>query len=178
MKIALFVVAILVTLALFVVVVGWSLPVTHRASRQATYAAPPDEVYAALTRIEDYPSWRSKVSSVQSLDAVNGARSYRESGGDGRITYIVDAADADGRLVIRIADKSLPFGGRWTHTLAPSGTGTTLRIVEDGEVYNPVYRFVSRFVIGHHATLDTFLIDLGRKLGGPPVAISEVDEGG
>lgn len=175
MKIAWFVVAILVTIALFVVVVGWSLPVKHRASRQVTYAAAPAVVFAALTRIEDYPSWRSKVSAVQSLDAVNGARSYRESGGDGDITYVVDQSEADRRLVVRIADKSLPFGGRWTYVLAPSGQGTTLRITEDGEVYNPIFRFVSRYVIGHYATVDTYLKDLGRKLGEPDVVIATSD---
>ena len=165
MKITLIVLAVLASIALLVACVGWSLPVKHRASRQATYSATPEAVFDALTRVEDFPTWRSKVASVQLLDAVEGARSYRESGDDGSITYIVDEAIAGRRLVTRIADKALPFGGRWTYEIAPSGRGTTLRITEDGEVYNPIFRFVSKFVLGHNSTLDTYLTDLGRKLG-------------
>lgn len=165
MKTTLIVLAILASLVFVVVVVGWTLPVKHRASRQATYAAAPDMVFDALTKVENFPSWRSKVASVQSLDAVNGAPSYRESGDDGNITYIVDEADPGRRLVTRIADTGLPFGGRWTFELTPAGRGTALRITEDGEVYNPIFRFMSRFVFGHTATLDTYLADLGRKFG-------------
>ena len=39
-------------------------------------------------------------------------------------------------------------------------------MAEDGEVYNPIFRFVSRFVMGHHATMDRYLRNLGRKFGG------------
>ena len=49
--------------------------------------------------------------------------------------------------------------------------GTALRITEDGEVYNPLFRFMSQFVFGHHATVDTFLTDLGRKFGSVTVTI-------
>jgi hypothetical protein len=79
----------------------------------------------------------------------------------------------DRRLVTRIADPSLPFGGGWTFDLiaandatpgAPNAS-TTLRITEDGEVYNPIFRFVSRFVMGHHATIDAYLRDVGTRLG-------------
>jgi len=54
---------------------------------------------------------------------------------------------------------------RWTYTLVPAGDSTTLRIVEDGEVYNPIFRLVSRFVLGHNFTIDQFLRDIGKKVG-------------
>jgi hypothetical protein len=167
MKIALIVLGILAALALLVALVGWSLPVAHHASRRATYAAPPESVYAAITDVEAFPRWRSKVQSVEVVASPSGARSFRESGDDGDILYVIDEAVPNRRLVTRIADRSLPFGGRWTYELAPAGGGTTLRITEDGEVYNPIFRFVSRFVFGHSATIDGYLEDLGRKLGSP-----------
>jgi uncharacterized protein YndB with AHSA1/START domain len=165
MKIALVVLGVAAALVLLVVLVGWSLPVAHRASRQATYPAPPESVYAAITDVEAFPRWRSKVKSVEVVASPTGARSFRESGDDGDILYVVDEAVPNRRLVTRIADRSLPFGGRWTYELTPAASGTTLRITEDGEVYNPLFRFVSRFVFGHHATIDGYLNDLGRKLG-------------
>jgi len=70
--------------------------------------------------------------------------------------------------VTRIADPKLPFGGTWTYELSPAPERTSLRITEDGEVRNPVLRFVSRFVLGHTATIDRYLADLGRHVGAMP----------
>jgi hypothetical protein len=66
--------------------------------------------------------------------------------------------------VSRIADKKLPFGGTWTYELKAADRGTALTIREDGEVYNPVFRFVSRYVFGHYATLDGYLKALETRL--------------
>ena len=55
-------------------------------------------------------------------------------------------------MVTRIADPHLPFGGTWTYEIAPTETGSTLTITEKGEVYNPVFRFVSRYLQGYTAT--------------------------
>jgi uncharacterized protein YndB with AHSA1/START domain len=166
MRIAIIVVVVLAALIALVLVVGWSLPVRHRASRRATYAAPPDAVYEAITNVSAFPSWRSKVKSVEVVSPTEGKLTFRERGSDGAILYVVDEATPARRLVTRIADKSLPFGGTWTYELSPEGNGTALRITEDGEVYNPLFRFVSRFVLGHSSTIDTYLTDLGTKFGG------------
>jgi hypothetical protein len=32
-----------------------------------------------------------------------------------------------------------------------------IHLVRHGEVYNPVFRFVSRYVMGHSATIDKYL---------------------
>jgi len=40
--------------------------------------------------------------------------------------------------------------------------GRRLRITEDGEIYNPLFRFVSRYVIGETQTIDPHLVDVGR----------------
>ncbi|MEP6730159.1 MAG: SRPBCC family protein [bacterium] len=166
MKIALIVLGVLVAVVLLGVVVGWSLPVHHRASREVTYAASPERIYDVITNVEDFPAWRPKVKSVEQVAGPNGARSFRESGADGVILYVVDEAVPGRRLVTRIADDKLPFGGKWTYELIPVPAGTTLRITEDGEVHNPIFRLVSRFVFGHRATIDNYFGDLGRKLSG------------
>ena len=74
------------------------------------------------------------------------------------------------RLVTRIADTGLPFGGQWTYELVPDGEGTRLTITEDGEVYNPLFRFVSRFVMGHTATIERYLDDVEKRF--PAVILS------
>lgn len=65
----------------------------------------------------------------------------------------------------RRADPSLPFGGRWTYELRAAPAGTTLRITEDGEVYNPLFRFMWKFIFTHHRTIDVYLRDLAARVG-------------
>ena len=173
MKYALIVLAALVALVLLVVAVGAMLPVKHRASRQIKLHQPAEKVFAAINDPASFPSWRSKVKKVEILPDRNGHRVFRETGGDGEILLEVDSVVANQRLVTRIADPSLPFGGKWTYELLPDGDSTTIRITEDGEVYNPLFRFVSRFVIGHHSTIDQYLRDLAKKFGEATGAVIE-----
>ncbi|MGH9763547.1 MAG: LIC10604 family protein, partial [Blastocatellia bacterium] len=65
----------------------------------------------------------------------------------------------------RIADANLPFGGSLKYEIEKAGDGIIITITEDGEVYNPVFRFVSRFIMGHSATIEGYLKDLGNKFG-------------
>ncbi len=65
----------------------------------------------------------------------------------------------------RIATENLPYSGTWTYSLQPNGEMTIVRITEDGQVYNPVFRFMSRFVLGHTRTMDAYLRALGRAAG-------------
>jgi hypothetical protein len=67
------------------------------------------------------------------------------------------------RFVGRIGP-GLPFGGTWTYEIEPAGAGSTLTITERGEIYNPIFRFMARFVFGHTATMEKYLEALRRKL--------------
>ena len=67
-------------------------------------------------------------------------------------------------LRVRIDDPGQPFGGTWTYALTPNGTGTSLTITEDGEVYNPIFRFMSHFFFSQTATIDAYLAALQRRL--------------
>ncbi len=64
----------------------------------------------------------------------------------------------------RIADPDLPFGGTWTFELAPEAGGTRLTITERGEIRNPIFRTMSRFVFGYGATMETFLAELRARV--------------
>ena len=155
-------VVLVVFVAALVAGVGASLPVRHSASGHVTLPAPPDRVFAVVADVRRYPEWRSNVSRVEVVSET--PVRWREHDGSDAITFeVVESAPPIGWRV-RIADSGLPFGGTWTYELTREGTGTRLEITEDGEVYNPVFRFVSRYVIGHTATIDTFLEDLRRRL--------------
>jgi uncharacterized protein YndB with AHSA1/START domain len=136
--------------------------VAHVASGSATFEQPPERVFMALADVENFPHWRRDVRAVEVLAWEPRVR-WREYGSD-TITYERMEIEPSARLVTRIADPDLPFGGTWTFELAEADEGTRLTITEHGEIRNPVYRFMSRYVFGHAATIEAFLEDLQRRL--------------
>ena len=145
MELVLAVLGVLVLLVVLVFIVGSlvgrTLPVAHVASRTATFAVPPERVW----------------------DVINDPAFMRSRGVGDVKTETVESVPPR-RLVRRIVGET-SFGGTWTSELdgEPSG-GTRLVITENGEIYNGFFRFVSRYIVGHHRTIDSFLSALRRHL--------------
>ena len=122
-----------------VVACGAMLPVNHVASRRARFKQSPENVWAAIHR----------------------EKTFREDG----VNYEVTRSDAPRLLETKITDTNLPYGGTWTYEITATPARKRARITENGSVYNPFFRFVSRFVMGHTATIDKTLRELGKKFG-------------
>ena len=159
---------VLVGLVVLVVAVGALLPRSHVAPRTVHLASPPEAVWRTLTTVAAYPEWRPGVKSVEPLPADGDRLAWRELGAHDAVAYEITEMAPPTRLVTRITTTGLPYGGSWLYELAPAPDGTTLTITERGEVYNPLFRFVSRVVMGHHATIDAYLAALSKRLGGMP----------
>ena len=145
-----------------VAVLGTLLPVRHTAMHSAGFKQSPQQVWDVIA---GPPTWRPDVQKFEELPAQDGHRMWREYGSQGqKMTYEVVESDPPRKLVTRIADPHLPFGGTWTYVITPEGNGSTLTIVENGEVYNPIFRFVSRYIMGYNATLDRYFKALDAKL--------------
>jgi uncharacterized protein YndB with AHSA1/START domain len=166
-------------LVLVIAMVGLALPQDHVAARTVRVRQTPEQVFAIISDVENMPTWRPDVTRVEMLPPdADGRTIFREHTGDA-VTYRVEVSQPPRRRVVSIADKNLPYGGTWTYIVAPvsstsslsstSSTSSTpltqITITERGEVYNPFFRFVSRFVLSHHATIDAYLVALGKKLG-------------
>jgi uncharacterized protein YndB with AHSA1/START domain len=156
----------LVGVILVVLGIGWSLPVGHEASRSATLNASPDALYAVISDVASYPRWWSEISQIEMLPADDGRIRFREHMSTGPIVMEVVDAVPPSRFVTRIADPDQPFGGTWTFEITPEPRGTRLTITERGEIYNPFFRFMSRYVFGYAATMESFLEALASKVGG------------
>ena len=165
MKILLISGAVLVLLVAAVLIAGSLLPVRHTVSRSARFKQPPERVWRAITDVASFPEWRTGLSKVEESGTAGTVR-WTETGKDGAITFEVVESRPPERWVTRIAGDDLPFGGSWTYVLTPAEGESQLTITENGEVYNVFFRFMSRFVFGHTATLDRYLADLQRRLGG------------
>jgi hypothetical protein len=155
----------LAIIAVLIAVIGSSLPKKHQVSRTVRLPLPPDLLYSVLADVDRYPAWRPGVTALNRLADRNGLPAWVETVRSGRIPLAFERMERPSLLVTRITDATLPFGGTWTYRIAPVADGSELTIVEDGEVYNPIFRFMARFVFGHTATMDTFLADLRAKAG-------------
>jgi hypothetical protein len=165
MKIALRIIAGVVLLLLVVLLVGLILPESHTAAVEGRYRATPGEIYVAINDVQKGTSWRSGLERVEVLSAAGEPLRWRETAEWGTLTFVHESNDPGRRIVSRIVDEGQGFGGTWTYDIVPVGDGTVLRITERGEVSNPLFRFMSRFVFGYYDGIETYVRDMGERLG-------------
>lgn len=139
-------------------VVGSLLPVGHQATVSRTIAAEVDTVWHRIDGVEGWPSWRAVDVEVVGEDSVRVEDAWET------LVYRLERPRPR-TLVTEIATPGLPFGGRWTWSVAPAPEGAVVTIVEDGEVYDPFFRFFSRFVFGHEETMRGVLDELEASFG-------------
>lgn len=158
-------VAVVLLLLVIVAIAGAMLPRNHKASRSIVLARPPAEVYAVIRDFESAPKWRTDLKSVEVTPQPDGQVHFREVGKQGAINFEL-AEDLPGkRMVTRILDKDLGYAGTWTFALTAEQNGTRLTITEDGEVSNVIFRFMSKYVFGQTATIDSYLTALEKHFG-------------
>lgn len=154
----------LVALAVVVVLVGAMLPRAHTTARVVHIDRPPQEIWSVITDFKNNPSWRDDIKTVERVPDRNQREVWREVSMDGEaIPYETVAMEPPRRLVRRIADPNLPFGGSWTIVVSPRNGGSSVTITERGEVPNPIFRFVSSVFIGHSTYIDKYLTALARR---------------
>ncbi len=150
-------VILLVGLPVLVALAGSLLPKSHSASRHA---------WRVLTDRVAMPSWRTDLRAIERLPDLDGHEVWQETDRRGqKLRLETVEAVPPRRLVGRIADPKLPFGGTWTYEITPVADGSTLTITEDGEIYNPIFRFVARFILGYTGTMESYLRALAAKFG-------------
>ena len=159
---------VLAGILMLVALIGWLLPKTHSVTREARFHQPQEVIWKTITDIDAMPVWREGLKSVRHLSDRNGLPAWAESSNSGTIPYETVVSQSPAKLVVRIADPKLPFGGTWTYEVTPLAGGSILRIREDGEIYNPVFRFLSRFVFGYTGTIDAYLRSMAKKFGEQP----------
>jgi uncharacterized membrane protein len=165
MKLALIIVAFVFTIVALVLIIGAILPRRHVVSRRIVLHRPADEIYQSVRDFNAAPSWRPDIERVEMIATTDNHVRFREYAKHGAVTYdLVEDQPGEG-MVTRIADLNLGYSGSWTYTFAKDGAGTRVQITEAGDVSNPFFRFMSRFVFGQSGTIEKYLIALGKKFG-------------
>ena len=164
MKWIVIVVGAILVVGVVTALIGSRLSKTHRASIAQTFSVPPDVMWATITNVEAFPTWRAGVTRVERLPDRNGYPVWIEHGRSGRLTLAIERLEPPHLLVGRIADPNLPFGGTWTYELTPAPEGCRLTITEDGEIYNPVFRFMARYIFGYESTIRSYMTSLETRV--------------
>jgi len=162
MKILLIVLAALTLLVLSVFVIGSLLPKRHVVSRAASFQAAPEKLFPLIVGPQN---WRPDVLGCEAVADSSGREFQRETTRNGNvITYELLERVPPTSVTRRIATENLPYSGSWSFSIQPGNGGSVVRITENGEVSNPVIRFVSMF-LDHTRSLDAYLQALGRASG-------------
>lgn len=147
-------------LILAMLITGSVLPEKHTATASREFNAKPETVWAVLADFSQWPQWRSDLKEIRTE-----TNTFTEISTNGdSIEFRIDEFSAPERIVTRIITPDLPFGGSWTYELQPTESGCRLTITENGEVYNPLFRFMSKYMFGHTSTMEQYLEDLSKKV--------------
>lgn len=161
MRIAFALVGMLVGLIGIILVIGYSLPIQHKVSRSIRLKVLPDRIWNVISDFKNSPAWRHDLKSVEQVEYKPGMLAWREASVNGDVlTYATLKAIPEQLLIRKIVDEGLPFGGSWTFELASETDDVMLTVTENGEVYNPIFRFASRFIFGHYKSIDKYLVQL------------------
>jgi uncharacterized protein YndB with AHSA1/START domain len=125
-----------------IALVGNFLPVPHEASRSAEFPRPPEDVFALVSDVDGYAQWWP----------------------DGTVKVAVVERVPPSRFVTRIVGETA-FGGTWTWEIEKTATGSRATITERGEIYNPIFRTLARFVFGYTSTMESCLEAARARLG-------------
>jgi len=159
------VIAVIALLVGVVVLIGSRLSKSHTATRSIFLRQSPQNVYDVIRDFPSAPAWRSDVKRVEVQIQPDGKVHLREEGKNGAVNYELVEDVPGERMVTQILDTDLGYSGKWTYVFAPEKGGARLTITEDGEVSNALFRFMSRYVFGHTATLDAYMSSLARRFG-------------
>lgn len=157
MKYLLLLIGVIICIVLIIVIIGCLLPVKHTVSIELSLNAGSKEVWQRLRDIKAYPQWRNRLQSVEVQSDSSWIEVDKKSH---RLPLKIVSEEPMQKLVTEINSKDLPFGGTWVFTLRAVGGQTIVTIRENGEVYNPVFRFVSKYIMGHTASINQYAKDL------------------
>lgn len=163
------IIGLVVLAGIVITVIGSFLPEEHVASKNLTLRQSPETVWQVITDFANQPKWNSEMKSVERLPDRNGHEVWQEEMSGMKIPLETLEAEAPKRLVRRIASDDLGFGGDWEYIILPrTAGGCQLAIIERGKVPNPLFRFMSKYIFGHTATMEKYMKALAGKFGETP----------
>jgi hypothetical protein len=160
--------AIIVGLILVVLVVGALTPVEHHVSRTLVTKQQPQAIWDAINDHANEPKWRTDIERVESLGDRNGKPVWKEIYKDGNTLELATTESKPPTRMVREIAEQGPFSGRWEIDITPTPQGSNVTVTEIGRIPNPVFRFVSKYIMGQTTQMEKYLTNLAKKFGEQP----------
>ena len=142
------------------------LPRDHNVTRISYFNRSPAEIWRTISDFSSQVEWRRDLESAERLPPRSGRELWIETDKRGqRLVLETIETIPHRRLVRRVADNNPEFSKTWAIDIREVGEVTAFSITESGQINNPFFRFLSKFIIGQKTTTDRYLIALGNKLG-------------
>jgi hypothetical protein len=160
------IVAGLVGLVVMAAIAGRFLPRDHRAVSSIKLHQPIDRVWSVVSSPGTVPSWWPGVVSSRQLPDEGGRPRWEQTakGGDSMVVEVVEQQPPHRMKTAIVSPPGAPFGGEWLYELVAGPDSTTLTIIENGWVANPIFRTIMS-LMGRHRTIDSYLGALALHLG-------------
>jgi hypothetical protein len=161
-------------LGLIIWIAGSLLPKAHSITRSARLPVAPEAAWAVIADFANEAKWNRAIKESRRIEDRNGHEVWLTlDRRGGKMPLETLESDPPKKLVRKIADPKLPFGGKWTITVEPEGTGSAVTVTEDSEVYNPFFRFIARTFMDDAGTVNSYLSGLSAHLTGPQARTKE-----
>jgi hypothetical protein len=147
--------------------IGTSLPIDHHASCSASFDGAQNNLFAEIADDTSSIRWRTDISRAVIVSGGGPTAVWRETDSHGNTLVYRTTGYVYGQKLARTIDyvPGMPFAGTWTYSFSSAAAGKTLvSITEDGKIYNPFFRFLSRYVFGYDQRMQTYLTDLSTDL--------------
>lgn len=142
-----------------------SLPREHRASSTIEVAATPEELWPLVADLEGQAEWSEMIHSVDVSETADGQKLYTQMTDMGPLPLVVVLSEEPERFKTEIHGTDMGWGGTWDWTIEPTDAGSRMTIVEEGWIENPVFKFLSHYVMEPHEAMDSVLTLIAREVG-------------
>ncbi|HKO98301.1 MAG TPA: SRPBCC family protein [Pyrinomonadaceae bacterium] len=167
-KLLLIIAGVIVAVVLGVVTLGLLTPANHQVSRTLKTRQAPQAVWDTINDHANEPKWRDDIASVTAAGEQNGKPVWQEAYKDGNTLKLATTVSTPPNRMTREIAEEGPFSGRWEIDITPTPEGSDVKITEIGNVSNPVFRVISKYVIGHTYQMEKYLTSLAKKFGEQP----------
>jgi Polyketide cyclase / dehydrase and lipid transport len=138
-------------LLLVVFILGSFLPRSHLSAASIKIGEPSRNVWRTLIDFPGWVSWSPGTRDMVRAKSADGREMWIVVTRTGKFPMEIMERRSPGYLVTRVSDPNLSHGETWTWVITPQGQYTTLTLTEKGEIYNPLQRFMTRYVWGYHS---------------------------
>lgn len=165
MKILFRIILIFIVLAGAAYLYALSIPAHQTHTRTATYTRPPEDVFALLTDLPNFPKWSRNMVKIEMLPPIDGKEATRQTfKGNMTMTIITSESTPPKHLVRSMGDVGGPFEGSWIYEITPTADGSQVVLTEQSTMNSVFFRLMAK-LFSPTKYLDEHLEGMAKNFG-------------